>query len=79
MSTYPLEPYLDSINSISRAEYLHLLKEANDEGRVARALESAIETKEQWGSQQFWTAYSSTLKDEFYIAYRAGYKNYKGE
>lgn len=77
------ESYLKSVGdsmenivpAISRMEYLKLLKEANDEGRVARELGSTIETKEQWEAQQFWTAYPKDLQHEFYIAYRRGYIN----
>ena len=56
--------------TLSRLEYVALLQEAYDEGRVCRTLGSAIETKEYWAIQTFWTQYSSELQSEFY---RAGY------
>lgn len=72
--------YLNGLAApITRGEYLDCLKDANDEGRVMRALEAAIETKEQWSANEHWAGFSKELREEFYIAYRTGYVNYKGE
>lgn len=72
------ENYLNSIGApMTRMEYLFYLKEANDEGRVMRAMQAAIETKEQWMKQDHWSRFTKDLREEFYIAYRSGYANYK--
>lgn len=70
--------YLNSIAApMTRMEYLFYLKEANDEGRVMRAMHSAIETKEQWAATEHWARFTPDIREEFYIAYRSGYVNYK--
>lgn len=59
--------------AMTRLEYIYLLKEANDEGRIHRTLDGAIETKEQWSANNYWEIYPQDMKDEFYRAYRSGY------
>lgn len=72
--------YLNSIAApITRGEYLGCLKEANDEGRVMRALNCSIETKEQWMNVEHWMRYPKELREEFYIAYRSGYIHYNSK
>jgi hypothetical protein len=58
---------------MTRAEYIGLLKDANDEGRVVRSLNGAIESKEQWEATNYWETYPKDMREEFYRAYRAGY------
>ena len=62
-----------AIKAMTRLEYIYLLKEANDEGRVVRALNGAIESREQWSATNYWETYPKDMQDEFYRAYRAGY------
>lgn len=75
------QAYLNSItNPVSRIEYIFLLKEANDEGRVMREMGAAIDTKEQWFKTEHWARFTKDLREEFYLAYRAGYaRNIKGD
>lgn len=67
--------YLNSIApTITRIEYLFHLQEAFEEGQVMRDMGAQIESKEQWGAIDHWSRFTPELRDEFYIAYRAGYK-----
>jgi hypothetical protein len=40
-------------------------------------MQAAIETKEQWSKNDHWSRFTKDLREEFYIAYRSGYANYK--
>lgn len=73
--------YLESLGNppMSRIEYLFFLKEAHEEGMLMRAMNSAIETKEQWMQVEHWSRFAPALREEFYIAYRSGYVNYKAD
>ena len=61
------------VPAMKRGEYLYLLKEANDEGRIHRRLNGTIESRAQWESNNYWEIHPKELREEFYRAYRAGY------